>query len=285
MNKTGSPLLMARSGIGQAVSTTNTPIPPNLSKPRDLLIKDPDDIITNVITRKAPEEFEQYRPQPQSPDPEDTPPITLAGLDWDSDENWQRRFWARIMDEKRQREQDIRLLGQKTRELNEERQNIIQMRHNIEQQRQDLQTRLIELEPLISSSKQLKDIGIGFDQALVWIDCIREVSEKERVDLRTAAWKLADILRSFKELSDLEKAIQQATQQLAMLNMVNDQQKRAINTLVHLQQIGMTEDEIGELVKLVGRWNGTGVGVGQGNGNGISSMNGKLDDKLIGVGH
>ena len=37
-----------------------------------------------------------------------------------------------------------------------------------------------------------------------------------------------------------------------------------------------------ELVKLVGRWNGTGVGVGRGNGNGISSMNGKLDDKLIG---
>jgi len=30
----------------------------------------------------------------------------------------------------------------------------------------------------------------------------------------------------------------------------------------------MTEDEIGELVKLVGRWDGTGVGLGQGNGNG-----------------
>ena len=42
----------------------------------------------------------------------------------------------------------------------------------------------------------------------------------------------------------------------------------------------MTEDEIGELVKLVGRWKG--VGVGQGNGNGIG-INGKLDDKLIGI--
>jgi hypothetical protein len=35
-----------------------------------------------------------------------------------------------------------------------------------------------------------------------------------------------------------------------MLNMINDQQKRAINTLVNLQQIGMTEDEIGESVRL-----------------------------------
>jgi DNA-binding SARP family transcriptional activator len=103
---------------------------------------------------------------------------------------------------------------------------------------------------------------------LLPIECIKEVSEREQVDERTAAWKLSDMLKKFKTLSGIEKAIQQATQQLAMLNMVNDQQKRAINTLVHLQQIGMTEDEIGELVKLVGRRNGTGVGLGQGNGNG-----------------
>ena len=89
-------------------------------------------------------------------------------------------------------------------------------------------------------------------------------------------------LRLYSELGGLSKAIQEATQRLAMLKMVNEQQKRAITTLVNLQKMGMTEDEIGELVKLVGRWNGTGVGVGQGNGNGISSMNGKLDDKLIG---
>jgi hypothetical protein len=47
----------------------------------------------------------------------------------------------------------------------------------------------------------------------------------------------------------------------------------------------MTEDEIGELVKLVGRWNGTVVGVGQGNGNGGFTRHPgwtiKLDDKLF----
>jgi cellobiose phosphorylase len=75
----------------------------------------------------------------------------------------------------------------------------------------------------------LKNIGISFDQALVWIDCIKEVAQKEGIDERTAAWKLADILRSFKDLCGLENAIQQANQQLAMLNMVNAQQKRAIN--------------------------------------------------------
>ena len=184
------------------------------------------------------------------------------------------------MDDRKQRQQQLQLIERRQQELDEQKRQIENIRQDLEAR----ENKLRSVEDLIPSSKHLKDIGIGFDQALVWIDCIKEVSEKERVDLRTAAWKLADILRSFKELSDLEKAIQQATQQLAILNMVNDQQKRAINTLVHLQQIGVTEDEIGELVKLVGRWNGTGVGVGQGNGNG-NGMNRKLDDRLIGVGH
>jgi len=81
------------------------------------------------------------------------------------------------------------------------------------------ENRLRSVEDLIPSSKHLKDIGISFDQALVWVNCIKEVAQKERIDERTAAWKLADMLRSFKDLCGLEKAIQQTTQQLAMLNM------------------------------------------------------------------
>jgi hypothetical protein len=64
-----------------------------------------------------------------------------------------------------------------------------------------------------------------------------------------------------------------------MLNIVNERQKQAIAILVNLQKMGMTEGEITNLVKLVGRWNGTGVGVGQGNG-GFNLKNFRLDDKL-----
>jgi hypothetical protein len=52
--------------------------------------------------------------------------------------------------------------------------------YNIDQQKKALEareTKLFEVEDLIPSAKYLKDIGIGFDQALVWIDCIKEVSE------------------------------------------------------------------------------------------------------------
>ena len=56
------------------------------------------------------------------------------------------------------------------------------------------------MEELIPSAKQLKETGISFDQAFVWIDCIREKAEIERIDLTTATWKLAQDLRLYREL-------------------------------------------------------------------------------------
>ncbi len=220
------------------------------------------------------EEASEESNQPQSSIRNSENQSTL-GIDWDLEENHQRRFWARVMDEKRERRQELQLIERRQQEVDEQKSQMENIRQDLEAR----ENKLRSVEDLIPSAKYLKDNGIGFDQALVWIDCIKEVAQKEWIDERTAAWKLADMLRSFKDLCGLENAIQQTRQQLAMLNMVNDQQKRAITTLAHLQQSGMTEDEIGELVKLVGRWNGTGVGVGQGNG-GF-----KLDDRLIGVRH
>jgi soluble cytochrome b562 len=210
----------------------------------------------NAAPKEEEREFKQPQLQSQSPlSDSKNPSVTI---DWD--QSWERRFWARAMEEREERRKEFELIQRRQQELDEQKRQIENIRQDLEAR----ENKLRSVEDLIPSSKHLKDIGIGFDQALVWIDCIKEVAQKEWIDERTAAWKLADMLRSFKGLCDFEKAIQQATQQLAMLNMVNEQQKRAINTLVHLQQIGMTEDEIGELVKLVGRWNG----VGQGNGNG-----------------
>ncbi|MFZ0222966.1 MAG: hypothetical protein WAM42_14880 [Candidatus Nitrosopolaris sp.] len=88
------------------------------------------------------------------------------------------------MDEKKIRQEE-------ERKLEEQRGHLIQERYNIEEQKKALEAKLFEVEELIPSAKQLKDIGIGFDQALVWIDCIKEKAEIERIDLRTATWKLA----------------------------------------------------------------------------------------------
>ena len=119
--------------------------------------------------------------------------------------------------------------------------------------------KLAEVAELIPSAKALKDIGMGFEQAIVFIDCIKEKAQKETIDEKTAAWKLAQELRQWQEFGGLEKAISTATNQLSLLNTTLEQQKQAIATLVHLQKMGITEAEIGQLVKLVGGWSQSGV--------------------------
>jgi hypothetical protein len=269
----GDPSNLLQQGWDSEPETSERRIQTTVRPTRKLEIQD---------QNAAPEEeFEQSQSQPSLLSDSSN---TLA--DWDSDKTWQRRFF-KLMDERRRREKQIRLMDQNRQELEVEKRNIAQLMYNIDQQKRTLEareTKLFEVEDLIPSAKYLKDIGISFDQALVWIDCIREKAEIERIDLRTAAWKLAQDLRSYKDFGGLSKAIQDATQQLAMLNLVNEQQKRAIAVL---QKASMTE------AKLVARWNsstdvGIDVAVGQGNGDNKTTNNNnndphsilKLDDKL-----
>jgi hypothetical protein len=146
--------------------------------------------------------------------------------------------------------------------------------------------RTISKSELIPSAKALKYIGMGFEQAIVFIDYIKEKAQKEMIDEKAAAWRLAQELRQWQEFGALEKAISTATNQLSLLNTTLEQQKQAIGTLVHLQKIVITEAEIWQLVKLVG-WSG----VSKNNGDNMTTNSSsefvggkKLDDKLIGVG-
>jgi len=131
---------------------------------------------------------------------------------------------------------------------------LVQEKNNIEDQKMVIEKRekkLAEVADLIPSPRQLKDMGVEFFQATAWIECIREKAMKEMIDEKAAAWRLAQELRQWQEFG-LEKAISTATNQLSLLNTTLEQQKQAIATLVHLQKIGITEAEIGQLVKLVG---------------------------------
>ena len=237
-------------------------------------------------TARPTRHLESFRTQKQEEWPRYKPRTALSNhqdsLGWDPDDQTSvnRRFFKTILDEKKRRQEE-------EHSLEEQRAYLIQERHNIEEQKKTLEARekkLLSVEDLIPSAKKLKDIGIGFVEALVWIDCIKDVAQKEQVDERTAAWKLADILRSFKELSDLEKAIARANQQFALLNTANDQQRNAISTLVNLKNAGFTEKDIMELTAVVNTWNA------RSGRSGIASLsynNGgkKLDTELIGVEH
>jgi hypothetical protein len=135
----GDPSNLLQQGWDSEPETSERRIQTTLRPTRQLEIQD---------QNAAPEEeFEQSQSQPSLLS-------DSASVDWDSDETWQRRFF-KLMDERRRREKQIRLMDQKRQELEVEKRNIAQLMYNIDQQKRTLEareTKLFEVEDLIPSA-------------------------------------------------------------------------------------------------------------------------------------
>ena len=100
------------------VSTPSIPPKPEPFPDRNLFIRDPEtEMQVNIIESDI---NVKYISKDQNVNLQNADPPVAA--DWDSDENHQRRFWARIMDEKRERRQELQLIEQERQKLEEEKQ-------------------------------------------------------------------------------------------------------------------------------------------------------------------
>lgn len=254
----------------------STPTKPESFPDRSLLIKESDVNVKYLDSQK--EEFEQTEPS----DPEDP----SLGVDWDSEENWERRFLRIVFDDKKQRQlaeqrrlRQIQLIRQERQRLAADKQQIVQIKQSIEQRSNELKAReakIAEIEPLIPSCKKLQSVGITFEVIFPYIETINEKSALENIDLKTAAYNMMRDLREYRSLGSLRRTIEHAERKLSTLGSVVRENQQAITTLTNLQRAGFSQKDIKELVALVSIWS-------QGNGNGISNR--KLDTELIDVGN
>jgi hypothetical protein len=101
-------------------------------------------------------------------------------IDWNPDENWSTRLWKRIIEEKIAREQQRQELEKQRQELEEEKQQIAQQKYDLDVR----ENRLVELEPLIPSVKQLQGYGISFELILPYMETLNEKAVAENIDSR-----------------------------------------------------------------------------------------------------
>ena len=84
-------------------------------------------------------------------------------MDWDSEQNWSTRFWARVVVEKKERQREFQIIKRERYQLEGERRQIVQMRSDIELQKRDLQVRRNKIreedELLIPFAKSLTSCG------------------------------------------------------------------------------------------------------------------------------
>jgi len=201
--------------------------------------------------------------------------------DWD--EAWRNRILKTIRKAKKQRQIDVSLIEQKKQELAQQKRLIDRAQYDLEIR----ESRLVESEPLIPSVKKLRSCGITFDLIFPYIETLNEKAVLENIDLKTAAYNLILELRDYRQLRSMNRAIEVAKLQLAAIDMFALNRQQALSTLVSLQQIGITEREIIELIDIVHRWNNYNQhpGLNQGNGSSNSGSRSMLDDGLINSGH
>jgi hypothetical protein len=141
---------------------------------------------------------------------------------------------------------------------------------NINQQKYDLEA----LQPFIPLAKQLQSMKIDITNFMPWAETIQEISISQNTDLTTAAYKIAQELRLYCQLQTLQKCVDQTQEQLTVLNTFTAQKQKAITALSNLQNMGIKESEIVELVNFVGNLRQYGKDIGMHQGNGNNDMNG-----------
>jgi hypothetical protein len=206
----------------------------------------------NPIEPGQDEETEEEERQPRS---EDAP----RGIDWDSDESFERRFWARIMEEKEEKLKMLQLIEQRKQGLQEKEEQIAQMIQLVDQRTDDLRGReakIKEIEPLLPSVRELQENGITFDIVLPYVLAINERSALENINLKAAAYNMMEEFRALRTLENIRIVIDKAeTYSKALGNSIR-QKEAAIATLVNLKAMGYTKKDIVGLVELVRNWNG-----------------------------
>ena len=280
----GSPVTVAGAGVN--------PLPEINIEPADIINQDQDDIENGTIKEENKTEFSKARHKFRTPAPAFTNTKQFSktsvdpsnnetaeeenlqnkpSIDWDSEEKWESNLWARIMEERKLREQQLFFIEQGEQELEQKRQEFTQ---TIEQRNNDLRRReakLVEIELLIPLARQLQMMKVDVRNFIPWTEVVQEYAMNHNIDLTTAAFDMVKNMRAWKDLETVQNVIKKAEERLKALGIFIRQNESALATLMKLQAMGYSDKAVIELVKLVNSWSG------------LSCDYRKLDTELIDV--
>ena len=142
--------------------------------------------------------------------------------------------------------------------IDRRKQKLSEWKKRLEQMQYDLtirEARILESESFLPLASQLQEMELALEDALPWIETIREKAEAENVDIRTTAINVAQELRLYRQSGGIQKQIERANQELALINMATIQKQQALTVLIDLLNRRVTESQIVQLINFAGEWN------------------------------
>lgn len=145
-----------------------------------------------------------------------------------------------IRREKDQRRQELLVIDRRKQKLSEWRKRLEEMQYDLTAR----EARMLESEAYLPLARQLQEMKLALEDALPWIETVKEWAQMQNMDIKTAGLSVAHQLRMYRRLGGLQRSIEQARGELKMLNITITQKQEAITVLTDLLNRGVTESQI-----------------------------------------
>jgi hypothetical protein len=184
---------------------------------------------------------------PEEPNPTSTP----SGWDSDDEQTMRARFLRAMIAEREKRDQQILLINKEKEIIAYQQQNLLLEQRNLEARLQEVN----KYRDILASAKQLHEMGVAFLEIVIWIELIRDKAATEGITPKEAVALIVQELKLYNQFNSLKRSVERAQQDLEALNIVIEEHKGAIASLVELKRnYGVTEGQIVQIIKFAGEW-------------------------------
>jgi hypothetical protein len=101
-----------------------------------------------------------------------------------------------IRREKDQRRHELLVIDRRMQKLSEWRKRLEQMQYDLTAR----ESRILESESFLPLARQLQEIKLALEDALPWIETVKEWAQMQNMDIKTAGLSVAHQLRMYRQL-------------------------------------------------------------------------------------
>ena len=92
--------------------------------------------------------------------------------------------------------------------------------------------------------EQIVRLGIGLGELLAFHTAVCEKAEIHNISRESAAYRVIEDIRDYDKLGGMKKQLNVISMQIFMMNQYLGRQNHAVNALMKLQSVGVTDKEI-----------------------------------------
>ena len=130
------------------------------------------------------------------------------------------------------------------------------LKWEIDNDRRRFEDRIKKCKDVLPLAEQIMRFNVGIGELLAFHCAVYEKADMERVSPDRAAYKVVEEIRDYSQLGGLKKEQDRLQQQIFMFNAFMANRQAALMSLIRLQSMGISEDQILKMDQFLQQYNG-----------------------------